>query len=143
MTKQNDHWEPKELTEKLVILTIEGKLLWKCTSWGFRVFIPAGSVLDHVVIDLEHREGDSGSEIPYIPPTADVYALYIKSAVLNDLLFWSKETDLIKPLWMAADRKNQPKSAGHRLNGKTYIEVNKAWPKSRECAALQKALKDL
>jgi len=143
MTKQNYPWGPKELTEKLVTLTAQGKIWWNATSWGFRAFINTESASSDVVIDLEHKKGDSGSEIPYVPPTADTYTLYIKGAVSNNLLFWNNAPDLIKLLWMMADKKVQPKATKHGLKDKTYSGINRAWPRSRECAALQKKLKDL
>lgn len=143
MAKQNYPWSPKELTEKLVVLTNEGNIRWIGAGWGFRAFISTESVLSDVAIDLEHKEGDSGSEMPYIPPTADTYTLYIKGSVSNDLLFWNNQAVLLKPLWLAADKQIQPKLASYGLRGKTYSEVNRNWPKSKECAALQKALKNL
>ncbi len=71
VTKQNHPWGPKELTEKLITLTNEGKILWRIASWGFRVYVATGLISNDVVIDLERKEGDSGSEIPYVPPVAN------------------------------------------------------------------------
>ncbi|MEK7653853.1 MAG: hypothetical protein AAB345_01040 [Patescibacteria group bacterium] len=143
MIKQNYPWSPKELTEKLIALTNEGKIRWSGTSWGFRVYLMTGSAMDDVVIDLENKEGDPGSEIPYVPPTADTSSLSIRGVVSDNLLFWNNEVALIKPLWLAADKKNTPKHVPDKLNGKTYTEINRDWPRSRECVTLQKTLTDL
>ena len=143
MAKQNRPWEPEELAKKLTDLTNEGKIRWIGAGWGFLAFIMTGSIPNDLVIDLEHKGGDPSSEIPYIPPTAEIYALYVRGAVSSNLLFWNNETNLIKPLWMAADKTIQPKRASHQLRGKTYGEINRDWPNSEECATLQKTLKNL
>lgn len=146
MTKQNNSWGPKELTKKLLDLTNKWKIRWSLSNWGFRAWIQiqsCSSGFNDVVIDLEHKEGNSGSEIPCVHTTADSYALFIRDVVSNNLLFWNSEINLIKPLWTAAEEQAQPKTIKYSLGGKTYGEINRRWPKSRMCAALQKRLEGL